>query len=271
VRQNVYLDGDPGGPWMGHALAEVGCIWQGPVHSEVITRAPGEIARFLRWLKAHGEPGIEAVEAAAVKAQVVEIREVAGFGQSGSAVGIFGPDREPATDRDIDTAVRRLGYARRDLHEAMAGLPPDALDWQPPARLSIHDAARPALRPAAPKRTIRKNLEHICRAQVFYLSRVLGVDAAQGALPEPWPKDTFACLEWVVGRSVEALQALTRQQRSGLFQAADPAEDWTARKMLRRFVEHEREHAEVVRRAVELRNAPTSGMHPAGRSPAPSK
>lgn len=234
-------------------MAEVGCAWRGPVQSEVITRAPGEIARFLQWLKGHGEPGVKVVGAAVVKAQVTEIQEVSGFGQSGSAVGFFGPDREAVSDRDVETAVRRFGYARRDLLEMVAGLPLEALDWQPPARLSVHEAARPAPRPATPKRTVRQNLEHICRAQAFYLSRLLGLEAVHLALPEPWPNDTFARLKWVAERSVEALQGLSRPLLSGRFRAPDPAEEWTARKMLRRFVEHEREHVEVVRWALELR------------------
>ncbi len=264
MRLNVYLDGDPNESWMGHALGEVGCIWWGPVQSEVITRAPGEIARFLQWVRSHGEPGVELVESARIKAQVVEVREVASFGQSGAAVGFFGPDREPVTDKDIETAVRRLGCARLDLLEVVAGLRPEDLDWQPPARLSVHDAARAVPRPATPKRTVRQNLEHIVGAQAFYLSRLLGMDGALAVLPEPHPKDTFERLCWVKERAVEALYSLSRQARTGVFQATEPAEEWTARKMLRRFVEHEREHVEVVRKAIEARKAPASGFHAAG-------
>jgi uncharacterized damage-inducible protein DinB len=242
VKLRVYLDGAPGGPWMGHALDEVGCIWLASKQSEVITMAPQAISRFFLWLAAHDEPQAagpkpgEAVSQALVapgdiQAEVVEMEEIPGFGKSGGAVGFFGPDLEPATDEDIARTVRRLGYARQDLLDLVAGLPAETLDWSPPAR----------------KRTIRKNLIHVAQCHAFYLSRVLGDDRTREAMPWPWPKDTLAMLDWTMSRSVEALASLPAELREGVFPAAEPAEDWTARKMLRRFVEHEVEHVEVVR------------------------
>ncbi len=273
MHQLVYLDGAPGGPWMGHALAEVGCIWLGPNQGQVISQAPGAIARFYEWLAKHGERrlsqgragGVGArvragagpnaarpngagpdggrpdesrvplVMARDVRAQVVEIQEIPGFGQSGAAVGFFSPDMKPVTDEDIATAVRRLGYARRDLLDVVGRLPQPALDWQPPGG----------------KRTIRQNLVHLHNCHAFYLSRVLGREGTEAVLPEPWPQDTLTCLEWVRERMTAALPELPSNLRSGVFRAEEPAEQWTARKMLRRFVEHELEHLEVVGRTVE--------------------
>jgi len=253
VRQNVYLDGDPGGPWLGHMPTEVGCIWRGPTQGEVITRGPGEIARFLGWLREHGEPGVTPVDAAAVKAHVVEVRQVPGLGRPGGPVGLFGPDRQPATDKDIETAVRRFGYARRDLLEVVAGLEPEVLDWPPPSRLSVEQAGQAVPRPTAPSRTVRRHLEHLAESQARYLSRLLEPDAVRAALPEPWPKDTFSRLEWVADRAVGLVLELPRRLRSGVFRAPDSGEEWTARKLLRRLVEHEREHVEAVARIAELR------------------
>ena len=245
--QRVYLDGAPGGPWMGHALDEVGCIWRASKQSEAITKAPQAISRFFLWLAAHDEPQPsgpkpgQAVSQAAVapgdiRAEVVEIEEVPGFGKSGSAVGFFGPDLEPVTDEDIARAIRRLGYARKDLLGLVAGLSAETLDQSPPAR----------------KRTIRKNLSHVAQCHAFYLSRVLGDDRTREALPGAGPKDTLSLLDWTMSRSVEALANLPAELREGVFPAAEPAEDWTARKMLRRFVEHEVEHVEVVRSTLKI-------------------
>ncbi len=226
---------------MGHALGEMGCIWLGDAQADVITRAPAEIAAFFGWLRGHGEPDVTRVAAQEIKAVITEVKEVPAFGQSGSAVGFFRPDREPVTDRDIATAVRRLGYARLDLLESVSALPPEALDWSPPGG----------------KRTIRKNLEHVANAQGFYLVRILGRPGVEAILPEPWPQETFARLRWVMERAVETIYGLGREQRTGVFRASEPDEDWTARKMLRRFVEHEREHVDVVRRTIEAWRAAT--------------
>jgi len=235
----VYLDGSPGGHWMGHFLEETGCIWISPAREGAAASAAGEIVEFYSWLRRHGEHSAPASQAQVsadveVEVQIVEAQEVGSFGQSGAAVGFFGPDREPVTQADILTAVRRLGYARRDLLEAVAGLPEEALDWRPPGG----------------KRTLRANLHHVRNCHGWYLTRVMGWKTAEAVLPEPWPEDTFESLEWVMRRAVDAVLELPGGLRSGVYRADRPAEDWTARKMLRRFVEHEREHVEVVRRTL---------------------
>lgn len=243
LRLNVYLDGAPEGPWMGHALDEIGCIWLAPSQGEAISAAPGAIAAFYRWLRQHGEPGVGPVAAKDLKAEIREVQEVPGFGKSGSAVGFFKPDSRPVTDEDLAAAVRRLGYARLDLLGLVAGLPPEALDWEPPGG----------------KRTVRGNLIHVAQCHAFYLSRLLGYERVAELMPRPWPEDTLTCLGWAMERAVGVLLELPKELRSGTFRSEQPAENWTARKMLRRFVEHELEHVEVVRRAVTAWKRRTSG------------
>lgn len=237
MRYSLYLDGTPAGPWMGHLLAEPGCIWLAPTPEDAVARAPEAIAGFFGWLRRHGEPGIAVPDPAGIAVTVAEQQAAENFGQSGGAVGLFAPDRAPLTDADIACAVRRLGYARRDLLEAVAELPAEALDWEP----------------AGGKRTIRKNLHHVRNAQGWYLTRVLGEEAVAQLLPEPWPEETFPGMNWVLERCVAALLDLPAGYRSGIFRAERPTEDWTPRKMLRRFVEHEWEHVEVVRRTIAAR------------------
>lgn len=234
MHYRICLDGDPEGPWMGHALEEPGCIWLAPSREEVVSRAPEAISQFLAWLRTHGEPDARPTEPKAIRVEVAAIQEIAQFGQSGSAVGLFEWDLLPATDVVIATAVRRLGYARRELLETVAELPAGALDWRPPGN----------------KRTVRENLVHVRNCHGFYLTRILGWDGVKAVLPEPWPEDLFFSLNWVMVRSVAALLDLPPSLRNGIYRADRPSEDWTARKMLRRFVEHELEHVDVVRRTV---------------------
>lgn len=230
---SIFIDGAPEGPWMGHLLSEPGCIWLAPTRGDAVAQAPAAITAFYAWLRRHGEP--VAAAPSDVPVEVAEVQEIPRFDQSGAAVGFFDPDRAPVTDADMATVVRRLGYARRDLLEAVTAVPPEALDWAPPGG----------------KRTIRKNLIHIYNCQGFYLSRVLSMPGAEAVLPDPWPEETFACLNWVMDRATAALYDLPPALREGTYAAEQPAELWTARKMLRRFVEHEREHVLVVRRTLE--------------------
>ncbi|HEY3366562.1 MAG TPA: DinB family protein [Symbiobacteriaceae bacterium] len=228
----IYIDGTgKKGPWMGHLLSEPGCIWLASSPIAVTASAPDSIARYYAWLRTHGEADVLPVTPEEVEVDVAEIHEVEGFGQSGAPVGLFEPDSEPVTDADIARVIRRLIYARGNLLEAVAELPSRALDWQPPNG----------------KRTLRQNLEHIRAAQGYYLTRVYGWDAANEILPDPWPDETMASFNWVLNRSVWALLNLPESLRSGIYQAEGPAEEWTPRKMLRRFVEHEMEHLGVVR------------------------
>jgi hypothetical protein len=232
---DIHLDGSPQTHWMGHYLAETGCIWIAPTEEEAVSRAPDEISGFYKWLRRHGEELGARQHIAGAAFRAVDVQHIENFGKSGAAVGFFKPDREPATDAGIATAIRRLGYARRDLIEAVIGLSDAALDWQPPGG----------------KRTLRANLHHVRNCHGWYLTRVLGWSAVEALMPEPWPQETFSSLEWTIRRAVDALLELPNSLRAGTFQAERPDEEWSARKMLRRFVEHEREHVEVVRRTVQ--------------------
>ncbi|MFZ5824852.1 MAG: DinB family protein [Bacillota bacterium] len=216
---------------MGHLPEEPGCIWLAQTPEEVMARAPAAISGYDAWLRRHGEaPGVRRGPDS-ISVELAEQRVAENFGQSGGAVGLFTPDLMPATATFIAAAVRRLGYARRDLLELVEPLPADLLDWTPPGG----------------KRTIRANLHHLRNAQGWYLTRLFGWEGTKQLLPEPWPQETFESLQWTLERCCTALLELPEPFRSGTYQAQQPMEDWTARKMLRRFVEHEREHIEVVR------------------------
>lgn len=230
----IYLDGAPDGPWMGHLLSEVGCIWLAPTKEEATARAAVEIAAFFAWLREHGEPGAQLLDPADLAPTVADVQEIPGFGHSGGAVGLFPPDHEPLTDAHLAAAVRRLGYARRDLLQAVTEIPPEALDWAP----------------LGGKRTVRENLVHVHRCHGWYLTRVLGRETVGRLLPEPWPEELFTSMKWVMEGAVSALLNLPPALRTGRFMADRPAEEWTPRKMVRRFVEHEREHLLVVWRTI---------------------
>ena len=232
---DIYLDGAAQGPWMGHYLGQLGCIWLAESRQAAVERAPEAIAGYLDWLWRHGEADVAGTAVGGLSVRVAGEQMVPGFGQSGAAVGLFEPDHRAVTDETMATAVRRLGYARREVLETVLGLDPAALDLR-----------------AEGKRSVRENLEHIANAQGFYLTRVLGWARTAELLPEPWPDDDpFERLRWVLAQATKALLELPPELREGSFPAERPRETWTPRKMLRRFVEHELEHLGVLRRTVE--------------------
>jgi hypothetical protein len=233
----IYIDGSPETYWIGRILPDMGCIWTAPEREGITEAAPGAIAAYHTWLRSHGEPQIPCIRAEEISVTVKEVREVPRFGISGAAVGLFGPDHAPVTDEDIATLIRRLGYARLDLLNAVGALSSGELHRRPPAG----------------ERTIAENLLHIRNCYFFYLSRILGQQELERQLPPPWPEPLFESLHWAMERSTRILLELPEKYRAGIFPARDPQEDWTPRKMLRRFLEHEREHLNVIRRVIEQR------------------
>jgi len=84
----------------------------------------------------------------------------------------------------------------------------------------------------------------------WYITR-LSID-----LPEDFPDDVFELLRYARRLAIGSLGKLTKDERTRIFQPKnDPSPKcnlWTARKVLRRFVDHERLHARYARRLIRL-------------------
>jgi len=138
---------------------------------------------------------------------------------------------------------RLMAYARADLLALVQTLPDEVLDWQPaPQSLSI-----------------RRLLRHVGNAEEWYVSRLVPPET----LPPEWEHDgelpTFEFLEMERRTAVTWLRQLSDEERSGVFYPTHwtqhPEEPWTARKVLRRFLEHEREHTAQIREILAARRA----------------
>jgi len=233
----VYLEVAPDGLTMAHVPDLPGCIVRSPTREEAIRRLPEAVRRHLAWLRRHGEP------APAEEEVSVEVAgESTGFGpfSSGDAAALFPPDRSPITPQEVERYLRLMAYSRADLLALAGDLPDEALDYR-----------------AFPQsRTIRQILRHIGNAEEWYVSRLLPPER----LPPEWESDEalpiFEFLEMERRTAVECLRRLGEEERAGLFYPAywteHPEEPWTARKALRRFLEHEREHTEEIREVLSL-------------------
>jgi hypothetical protein len=109
------------------------------------------------------------------------------------------------------------------------------LDWQPDAD----------------NMSIRRVLRHVGNAEEWYVSRLVEPEA----LPAEWATDeampTFDFLEMSRRTVAARLRALTDDELAQVSiptaWTRKPGEAWTARKALRRLLEHEREHIEHIR------------------------
>jgi uncharacterized damage-inducible protein DinB/predicted RNase H-like HicB family nuclease len=233
TRYPVYLEFVDDGRCMAHVLELPGCIVRAPSRDEALRRMPDAIRDYHAWLRRHGEP-------APPDEELIEIEvagESTGFGpfDPGDAAALFPPDREPVAHEEMEHHFRLMAHARADLLALVRDLPDDVLDWQvDPQSFSI-----------------RRLLRHIGNAEEWYVSRLVSPET----LPPEWEQDEelpiFEFLEMERRTAVARLRQLTDEERSGVFYPTHwtqhPEEPWTARKALRRFLEHEREHTAQVR------------------------
>jgi uncharacterized damage-inducible protein DinB len=141
----------------------------------------------------------------------------------------------------MERYYRLMDYNRDDLL-AMVGKPSEELlDWRPfPGAYNL-----------------RRVLRHVGNGDQWYVSRIVPVET----LPPEWEDDEgmapFAYLEMSRRTAIDRLRQLTPEERSGVFYPTawtdHPDEPWTARKVLRRALEHEREHTGQAREVLAAR------------------
>jgi predicted RNase H-like HicB family nuclease len=214
-----------------------GCWVFGRTPERALEKAKIAIKEWFRWLERHGEKVPD--EAREFDVEVGEILRV-GYNpvEAGKPEPLFWSEVPPVNKRDIARTIRLLGYSRSDLLKLVSGISDEVLDWQPPGK----------------PRTIRNTLKHIGFVEWWYITR-LDVE-----LPTRLPKDVFELLSHTRKMVVDYLRNFPREKRSGVFQ---PKRDvgrkakicnlWTARKVLRRLVDHERLHTKYIENVLTMR------------------
>jgi len=154
---------------------------------------------------------------------------------AGDTEATFEPDLEPLDDPYLGFALRYLDASRAALLGLIGRLPSRYLDW----------------RAAEGKRTLGEVLGHISDADAFYLVRL--EDQAEAGR-DLWPRYAGrdlglgpverACRTRVL--ALERLGRLTPADRRRIVERDPHAETWTARKVLRRLVWHERYHTRQI-------------------------
>lgn len=238
VRYSAFLEVADDGLCMAHILALPGCIARAPTQTEALHQLPHVIRAYHDWLRRHGEaapPLDEPVEIAIADMST-------GFGpfNPGDAAALFAPDRQPITPDEIDDHLRLMSYSRADLLALVRTRPDQILDWQLDAQSF----------------PIRRLLRHIGNAEEWYVSRI----APPETLPPEWEHDedmpVMDFLEMERRTAGARLRQLTEAERSQVFHpqrgTRHPEELWTARKAMRRCLEHEREHTAQIGQILAL-------------------
>jgi predicted RNase H-like HicB family nuclease/uncharacterized damage-inducible protein DinB len=240
-------------PCLAHVLDLPGCIVRAPSPDVALEQLPQAIRAYHDWLSQHGEPAPSSDEPITVEVA----GESVGSGpfKPGDTAALFPPDCEPLTAAEMEQYFRLLAHTRADLlalvHTPSTGpatsLPAELLDWQPtPEAWSL-----------------RHLLRHVGNAEEWYVSRLVPPET----LPAEWEDDAelpiFEFLEMERRTAITRLRQLNAEERSGVFYPTcwtdHPDEPWTARKVMRRFVEHEREHTAQAR---EILAAMHVSLHP---------
>jgi predicted RNase H-like HicB family nuclease/uncharacterized damage-inducible protein DinB len=134
----------------------------------------------------------------------------------------FQPDYNPLMPNEAEQLVQWMEVSRDELLETVKKLPVAALDWKPNPNVW----------------SIREVLNHVANADWWYEQRL-----------QDWPQDTFERLAATREHLIARLHRLTDSERGRV--TVHYGEDWTARKVARRTLEHEREHLQQIRETVE--------------------
>ena len=227
---DVYLIVMRDGRTHAHVPALVGCNWRGATPEEALDRAPAAIEAHLAWLRRHDLPA--PAEGEPVACRPVEQRSTV---RGGGLVGFFESDRGPVAAGEVREFLHLMDCSRQDLLALTRDLPDEVLDWEP----------------APGSWSIRQILQHVANAERWYLARIL----ASEDLPRlKRSRTVWERLEKVRALAVERLSGLSEIQRTAT--VVTDGEMWTARKVFRRFIEHEREHYAHAIQVLDARGLP---------------
>ncbi len=244
------------------AIAELpGCFARAPTKDEALSKLQNALAAHLAWLRQCGEPGPRRRQAVAI--EVAEELVVTCDVKEGYSAAFFAADLAPTTPELAARFVRLLGYSRAALLQSVAGLSAAALDRTDPKRRR----ARPKGEAPAPA-SIRAVLAHVARTEPWYASRLerdeaaarRACDAAMALAARA--RDTLDLLDRTREGALARLARLTDEERVRVTIHRD--EPWSAHKVLRRLLFHERLHARsIAKMRSRLVTASDSGGCPA--------
>ena len=226
--------------WYAHVAELPGCFTRGETREAVLDALPSAIEIHKNRLLSRGIAEVPLRSGLSF----VEVAEgVPELGESGGAVALFRSDRA-AVDGEGFRAILQLMALNRETLLSMVQ--------------SLSGSHRKA-RIIPGKRTVNEDLRHVANAEEWYISRMGG----------RWQQTYVSYLDQNTGKGQDHIERLNlvRQGvvhtlteafpefRDEVFRRPEytrhPEEEWTYRKVLRRFVEHEWEHVGTISRLLE--------------------
>lgn len=208
---------------MVHVLDLLGCIANGPTTEAALAATPGAIRAWRALLTRHGEA---ADPAAPFDTTVVaHVTEGSWIGYGDPYPG-FAPDFTPIEPDEAALHVQHYRWLRADLLALVRNLRPEQVVAEPAGGWSI-----------------AKLLHHVARANTAYLQTPVQRTPVLAALSKRLPDgdgDPLALMAEQAELVAQRLLAMTPDERSA--QVAHGQKLWTARRALRRCLEHEWEH-----------------------------
>jgi len=231
---DLYLESGPRRKkTMVHVLDLLGCVANGPTTEEALARTPAAIDAFRRFLARHGETAD--LDAPIETRIAAHITEGVWLGNGDPSI-VFEPDLLPLTAEDGERFIARLEWMRAEMNDLVGELSADEFAEKP-----------------AKGRSIEAILEHVLESEYAYMAafgRLAGLPG-QGSIIAKRQGDLLSWIGVVRAKEIERLRGLSDQERS------EPFIHWkytrTARKVMRRMLEHQWEHL------VEIRERLASG------------
>jgi len=191
------------------------------------------IDEWFEWLKKHEEKAQD--KRHNIEIEIAEMLRVDyNPAKAGKPEPLFWSEVPPVKKDDIKRTIRLMNYSRKDLLNLVSKLTGKQLSFKPPDK----------------PRTVRNCLKHIAYVEPWYITH-LNIE-----LPENYPKDVFELLNYTREMVVNSLRNLPKDKMRGIFQPGkykSPICDlWTARKVLRRLVDHERLHTRYIQKVLKM-------------------
>ena len=205
--------------WVAYVLDLPGCFSPATTLEAAVAQAPQAIQDHFSWLAAHQV--LPVLDASAVEVEIVE--QFTSFANPNmpdyTVNAFFKDDYRPLRFWDVEAALRLMEWSRRDLLTLLR-------EQQNTVALSPEKLAQ-----------VTDILNHIAGAENWYLDR-LDVGLARESMPaDPWER-----LAAVRANARKQLIQLIDDQRI----AQKSGEMWSARKIVRRLLWHERDHTQHI-------------------------
>lgn len=138
----------------------------------------------------------------------------------------FLTDYDALRPNEMETLFRWMAISRQELMDLVKDLPEETLTWQ-------KDEDTPS---------IHQILCHLAEADLWYTDRL-----------KQWPEAPLFRLAAARGVALERLRELSETKRASI--TTYEGEDWTPRKVVRRMLEHEREHIHQIKAIIAAKES----------------